>query len=171
MTKHAKSSVSKSNEKTQICISNPCTVKLYDGQCSKILNTCFPSLFLNKMVVIRTGTRKIFVWITNREDPDLQKQSDLGLHCLSRPFGQATSVQSFRTFIILCLSGWGTNAEIYCKFGKFHENFVFSNSIKRPICDVKNSWLGHELPISIKERVISQWFCFTKLCICAVSWI
>ena len=28
----------------------------------------------------------------------LQKQSDLGLHCLSRPFGQTTSVQNFRTF-------------------------------------------------------------------------
>ena len=26
----------------------------------------------------------------------LQKQSDLGLHCFSRPFGQATSVQNFR---------------------------------------------------------------------------
>ena len=29
----------------------------------------------------------------------LQKQSDLGLHCLSGPFWQATSVQNFRTYI------------------------------------------------------------------------
>ena len=32
------------------------------------------------------------VRITNREDPDLQKQSDLGLRNLSRLFSQATSV-------------------------------------------------------------------------------
>ena len=30
----------------------------------------------------------------------LQKQSDLGLHCLSRPFLKATSVRNFRTFTI-----------------------------------------------------------------------
>ena len=30
----------------------------------------------------------------------LQSQSDLGLHCLSRPFCQATSVQNFRTFTV-----------------------------------------------------------------------
>ena len=39
----------------------------------------------------------MLVRITNREDPD---QSDLGLHCLSRPFWQATSVQNFRTFSV-----------------------------------------------------------------------
>ena len=42
------------------------------------------------------------VRIENREDPDqtassgvllLQKQSDLGVHCLSRPFWQATGVK------------------------------------------------------------------------------
>ena len=31
----------------------------------------------------------------------LQKQSDLGQHCLPRPFGWATDVRNFRTFIIL----------------------------------------------------------------------
>ena len=30
----------------------------------------------------------------------LQKQSDLYLHCSSRPFWQATSVQNFRTFTV-----------------------------------------------------------------------
>ena len=30
----------------------------------------------------------------------LQKQSDLGLHCLSIPFWQVTSVQNFRTFTV-----------------------------------------------------------------------
>ena len=38
--------------------------------------------------------------IANREDPDQtasSQQSDLGLHCLSRPFWQATSDPNFRT--------------------------------------------------------------------------
>ena len=37
----------------------------------------------------------------NREDPDqtaCQKQSDLGLPCLSRLLWQATTVRNFRTF-------------------------------------------------------------------------
>ena len=41
--------------------------------------------------------------IANREYPDLtllQKQSYLGLCCLSMPVWQATSVQNFRTFTI-----------------------------------------------------------------------
>ena len=45
----------------------------------------------------------MLVRVANREDPVrllLQKQSDLGLHCLSRPFWQATSVQNFRTLTI-----------------------------------------------------------------------
>ena len=42
-----------------------------------------------KILVIRTGTYKMLVRITNREDLD---QSDLGLHCLSKPFCQTTSV-------------------------------------------------------------------------------
>ena len=43
------------------------------------------------------GIHKILVRIVNREDPDQtasQKQSDLCLHCLSRPFWQADSVQN-----------------------------------------------------------------------------
>ena len=36
--------------------------------------------------------------IANREDPDQTalEQSDLGLHCLSRSFWQATSVEIFK---------------------------------------------------------------------------
>ena len=40
----------------------------------------------------------------NMEDPDKtafsQKESDLGLPCLSWPFWQATSVRNFRTFTV-----------------------------------------------------------------------
>ena len=51
-----------------------------------------------KIMVIRAGIHKLLVRIANREDPDqtvssvqtqirmLQKQSDLGLRSLSRPF-------------------------------------------------------------------------------------
>ena len=42
-----------------------------------------------------------------------------------------------------------------CKYGNFRENFIFANSFKRHICDVKNSRLGHDLPISVNDRVIS----------------
>ena len=36
---------------------------------------------------------------------------------------------------------------IYCRFGNFRENFIFANSIKRHISDVKKSRLRIELPI------------------------
>ena len=50
-------------------------------------------------LVSRVRIYKILLRMANREDPDdiaLQKQSDLGLHGLSRPFWQATSGQNFR---------------------------------------------------------------------------
>ena len=43
----------------------------------------------------------MLVSITNKEDPDpsaSQKQSDLGLHCLSMPLWQTTSGRNFRIF-------------------------------------------------------------------------
>ena len=58
------------------------------GKCSKILNT-FLFLFSVKIMVIRADIHKMHARIANREDPDL-KQSDLGLHCMSSPFWQAT---------------------------------------------------------------------------------
>ena len=39
----------------------------------------------------------MLVRIANREDPD---KTALGLHCLSRPFWQATGVRNFQTFIV-----------------------------------------------------------------------
>ena len=41
----------------------------------------------------------MLVRIAITEDP-VQKQSDLDLHCLSRPFEQTTSVRNFRTFMV-----------------------------------------------------------------------
>ena len=60
----------------------------------------------------------------------------------------------------------------YCRLGNFRENFIFSNNVKQDICDVKNSRHGHNLTISVKDRVIwplQEGFIFTELCICEVS--
>ena len=49
---------------------------------------------------MRAGIHKMLVRIPNREDPDQtasEKQSDLGLHCLFRPFLQAITVRNFKT--------------------------------------------------------------------------
>ena len=43
-------------------------------------------LFSKKMSIFRAGNHKMLVRIAKREDPD--QQSDLGLYCLSRPFGR-----------------------------------------------------------------------------------
>ena len=54
----------------------------------------------------------------------------------------------------------------FCKFGNFREYFIFANSIKMHICDVNNSRLGHDLSISVNDRVISpirEGFILTKL--------
>ena len=64
--------------------------------------------------------------------------------------------------IHLCIDQIG----IYCKFGNFCENFIFGNSIKTHICDVKNPQQWRDLPISVIKRVISpirEGFIFEKL--------
>ena len=76
--------------------------------------------------------------------------------------------------VVCCLavtdnSSYTTESNLiqYCKFRNFCK-ILFS----RHICDVKNSLQGHDLPISIKDRVISTFredFIFTKLRICEVS--
>ena len=48
----------------------------------------------------------------------------------------------------------------------FSRDFIFANSIKRHICDVRNSRLGHDIRISVNNRVIlpfREGFNFTKL--------
>ena len=49
----------------------------------------------------------------------------------------------------------------FCKFGNFRENFIFANSFKRHICDVKIRDYS-----SVNDRVISPFpedFIYTKL--------
>ena len=43
----------------------------------------------------------------------------------------------------------------YCKFVNFRENFIFSNSVKSHICDIKYS-----RPISVNDRVITSFRVF-----------
>ena len=51
-----------------------------------------------------------------------------------------------------------TFAGDYCKFGNFRENFIFANSDKRHIWDVKNSRLGHDF----REELFSRNFSYAK---------
>ena len=70
--------------------------------CSKILNT-FLFLLSTKIFVIKARIHKMLVKIANRIDLIrllLQKQSDLGLLCLFRSFGQTTGVWNFRAFTV-----------------------------------------------------------------------
>ena len=39
--------------------------------------------------------------------------------------------------------------------GNFRENLIFANSVKRHTYGVKNSRLGHDVPISVNDRKIS----------------
>ena len=56
---------------------------------------------------------------------------------------------------------------INCKSVNFRKNFIFANSVLRHICEIKILRLGHDLPRSVNDRVItsfSECFIFTKLC-------
>ena len=60
----------------------------------------------------------------------------------------------------------------FCKSGNFREIYIFTISAKRHICDAKSLRLGHDLPISVNDRVLSPFredFIFAKLRMCEVS--
>ena len=46
-------------------------------------------------------------------------------------------------------------SKLYCNFGDFCENFIFTNRFKRHFCDAKNLRLGHVLQLSVDKIVIS----------------
>ena len=52
-------------------------------------------------------------------------------------------------------SVFSENNANYCKSRNFGENVIFANRVKRHICDIRNSRVGHDLPISAKERVVA----------------
>ena len=43
----------------------------------------------------------------------------------------------------------------YCKFRNFREDLIFTDSVKRHICNVQISQLRHDLPILVNDKVIS----------------
>ena len=103
-----------------------------------------------------------------------------GLHCLQRlkqpsgteihhNLGNFTCDPLMYTIgspILIVSIRMGKSSE-YCTSGNFRENFIFANSVKRHIYDVKYSRLGHDFSISVNDRVISPFreeFVFTKLC-------
>ena len=58
------------------------------------------------------------------------------------------------------------NLEIFTRI------LFFANSVKRHICDIKKSRLGHDLATSVNDRVIlpfREGLIRTKLCRCKVS--
>ena len=69
--------------------------------------TLFLFLYSNKRLVNGARFHIMLVRMENKEDTDqtasseVQKQSDIGLHCLSSPFWQALNVPNFRTFTII----------------------------------------------------------------------
>ena len=75
----------------------------YYSNVLKFLTLLF--LFSNKISVIVAGIHKMLVRKVNTGKPLIrllvQKQSDLGLHCLSRPSSQTTIVQNFETFTVM----------------------------------------------------------------------
>ena len=75
----------------------------------------------------------------------------------------------FASFFIICRLCQILILVCDCKFRNGRDNFIFGNSIKRHICDIKNWGLGHDLPISVNGRVVAPFcesFIFTKLRTC-----
>ena len=57
----------------------------------------------------------------------------------------------------------------YCKSRNFREDFIFQNIVRRHTCDIENSRLGHDLHLSVNDRVILPFLVdliFTKIRIC-----
>ena len=46
----------------------------------------------------------------------------------------------------------GSHNFYYCKFRNFSDNFIFPNSVKIHICDVKNLPQWRDLPISVNDE-------------------
>ena len=87
----------------------------------KFLNT-FLFLFSTNILAIRAGIHKILARIANREDPERlllhkQKQSDLGLHCLSTVnVLKFLTLFSFSSQINFGYQGW--NSQNACQNSK-----------------------------------------------------
>ena len=86
------------------------------------------------------------VKIANRETPIRllhQKQSDLGLHCLSRPFWWATSVLYLRTFTVPVMASYVNCLLVTtCTVLLYMYHKVYSKTcVKRPLKNRPNKGL------------------------------
>ena len=84
----------------------PTILDLQDISYAKCLNI-FLFLFLNTLLVIRTGIYKMLASIANREDPDQTASSEVvssGFTLLSMPLWQVTSNGNIRTSTIYGLA-------------------------------------------------------------------
>ena len=66
---------------------------------------------------------------------------------------------SWRVMVVAGSSRGAFDVNLYtgtCKSGIFCESFIISNSVKRHFCQVKNSRLWHDLPLSVhvNDRLI-----------------
>ena len=76
--------------------------------------------FSFQMLVIRAGNHNLLVRTANRKTLNRllhQKQSGLGMHCLSTPLRQEASVQNFRTFSLSYVCGHSLK-------GTFHKFYI-----------------------------------------------
>ena len=71
----------------------------------------------------------------------------------------AKLVNTLISSAIVCSKVCIKESPVYCKVGNFCENFIFANSIKRRICDVKNARLDHDLPSSVNDRMVLERIC------------
>ena len=79
------------------------------------------------------------------------------------------SVQTNNMFDWVLKKGFCTDmTSKYCKFRNFCENFIFANSVKRHICNVKISRLRHDLLISVNDKVVLS-FCSENFLIYSIT--
>ena len=64
------------------------------------------------------------------------------------------SLKSQRKHLVWCSLDASNENTQHCKFGNFHENFIFANSVKKTHLRLKKSQTGHYLLISVNDRVI-----------------
>ena len=86
----------------------------------------------------------------------------VGLQCVTVAFPDYThlrfgvKLKGFKIFVLFD----------FCKSGNFRNNSIFAKNVKRHICHVINSRLGHDLPGLVNDREISPFcegFIFAKL--------
>ena len=105
------------------------------------------------MLVISAGINQMLVRLANRKDPDL------GMHCLSRPFWQVTSVQNFRTFTVYLTS----IATRECLLGNclcwVHKLFILCRVLSKMSCTLTNQQCVFCRPRKLRPAILIRVHC------------